>query len=77
MCGDSLKSYFKRRAGIAPGPAWIPADQLDFVTGALIPLSLLIALGWADIGVIIMITFVADIAVNHASFYLGIRDTKW
>lgn len=36
MTGDSVKSLVKRRVGIAPGQRWIPADQLDFVLGALL-----------------------------------------
>jgi hypothetical protein len=32
---DSVKSFVKRRVGIAPGAPWIPFDQLDFVIGAL------------------------------------------
>ena len=77
MCGDSIKSYFKRRMGIVPGARWIPADQLDFVIGALIPVSIIVSLGWSDILFILIFTFLADIAVNHVSFYIGVRDTKW
>ena len=68
MCGDAIKSFFKRR---------IPADQLDFVIGALIPLSIIVSLGWTDVVFILIFTFVADIAVNHASFHVGVRDTRW
>ena len=77
MCGDAIKSFFKRRIGIVPGERWIPADQLDFVVGALIPLSVLVSLDWTDVQAILGFTFVADIVVNHASFHLGIRDTRW
>jgi CDP-2,3-bis-(O-geranylgeranyl)-sn-glycerol synthase len=77
MSGDAIKSFFKRRIGIAPGRPWVPADQLDFVIGALIPLSLLVPLGPSDILAILLFTFVADIVVNHVSFYLGLRDTRW
>jgi len=77
MSGDAIKSFFKRRIGIAPGRPWVPADQLDFVIGALIPLSLLVPLSPSDILAILLFTFVADIVVNHVSFYLGIRDTRW
>jgi len=31
MSGDVVKSFFKRRVGIAPGRPWLPADQLDFI----------------------------------------------
>ena len=77
MAGDSIKSFAKRRMGIAPGNPWIPADQLDFVVGALVLMLPVIRLGWMDIAVIVAVTFAGDIAVNHLSFLLGIRSTKW
>jgi CDP-2,3-bis-(O-geranylgeranyl)-sn-glycerol synthase len=77
MAGDSIKSYFKRRAGIAPGKSWIPADQLDFVIGALVLMLPVIRLGWMDITVILVLSFAGDIVVNHLAFMLGIRTTKW
>ena len=77
MCGDAFKSFFKRKIGIVPGERWIPADQLDFVIGALIPVAMIFSLGWSDILSILTFTFVADIAVNHVSFYFGVRNTKW
>jgi CDP-2,3-bis-(O-geranylgeranyl)-sn-glycerol synthase len=77
MAGDSMKSFFKRRAGIPPGESWIPADQLDFVVGALVLMLPLIRLGLADVAIILAITFVGDIVVNQLSFLLGIRSTRW
>ena len=77
MLGDAVKSFFKRRAGIAPGRPWIPADQLDFITGALL-------FGWPwlwpqpiDVALILAVTFVAHIATNHVAFRLRIRDATW
>jgi len=77
MSGDAIKSYFKRRRGIAPGARWIPADQLDFVVGALLATAWLVPLRWLDVVAILAITFVADLAVNRIAFGLGIRDTAW
>jgi CDP-2,3-bis-(O-geranylgeranyl)-sn-glycerol synthase len=75
--GDALKSFLKRQLGIAPGRSWIPADQFDFVLGGLAGLSFFVALDLTDVIVILVASFVGDIAVNHLSFQLGIRDTKW
>lgn len=75
--GDSIKSFFKRQLNIAPGRSWVPADQLDFVVGGLIVLSFWTQLSWLDIVCILALSFIGDIIVNHAAFYLGIRDTKW
>ena len=77
MSGDAVKSFFKRRAGIAPGQRWIPADQLDFVTGAILVAWPWLRLRPLEIAVILAFTCVAHIAVNHLAFRLGIRDTKW
>jgi CDP-2,3-bis-(O-geranylgeranyl)-sn-glycerol synthase len=32
--GDAVKSFFKRRVGIAPGASWPVFDQIDFLIGA-------------------------------------------
>lgn len=77
MSGDALKSFCKRRLKIAPGARWIPADQLDFVLGALALAWQWLALGWLDVVAILAITFVGDILVNQLSWRIGIRDTKW
>ena len=77
MSGDAVKSFFKRRVGIAPGRPWVPADQLDFILGAML-------LGWPwlqmrplEVALILVFTFIAHIVVNHIAFRLGIRDAKW
>src|SRR3989338_6624434 len=34
LAGDLLKSFLKRRLGIAPGKAWAPFDQVDWALGS-------------------------------------------
>ena len=77
MGGDALKSFFKRRMGLPPGRSWIPADQLDFPIGAVLLLSFWVPLRWNDIAAILGVSFAGTVVVNHISFRLGIRDTKW
>jgi len=77
MAGDSLKSLFKRQLGIPPGHSWIPMDQLDFVLGALLLVSPWLHLRWLDAAAILVISFAGDVVVNHLSYWLGIRTTKW
>src|SRR3989344_6564590 len=35
ILGDHVKSFFKRRLGMAPGAPWWPFDQVDYSLGAL------------------------------------------
>lgn len=77
MAGDAVKSLFKRRLGIAPGRPWIPFDQLDFATGALLLAGPSAALSASDILVIFVVTFVGDLAVNRLGYALGVRETPW
>lgn len=75
--GDLVKSLLKRARGIAPGQSWMPADQLDFVVGALIFAWPWARLGWLDVTTLVVVSFVGDIAVNQAAYRLKIRDSKW
>ncbi len=77
MGGDVLKSFYKRQRGLAPGRSWIPVDQLAFPIGALLLLSHGIRFSWLDVAVILGMTFVGGLVVNHVAFRLGIRDAKW
>lgn len=77
MTGDSVKSYFKRLLGVPPGARWIPFDQLDFALGALLLAGPFAELGWIDLVLILAGTLVGDIAVNQASYRLGIKSTPW
>lgn len=77
MSGDSLKSFFKRLCKIRPGQPWIPMDQLDFVVGAVLLLSPWAPVTWLDVLTILVISFAGDMAINHLSYALGIRNTQW
>lgn len=77
MGGDAIKSLIKRRLGIAAGKPWIPADQLDFIVGGLVALSFFVVLRPLDVVAIMVLSVVGDIIVNHVSFRLGIRNTRW
>ena len=77
LIGDLIKSFFKRRAGIKPGNKFIPFDQSDFVIGALIFIMPVFALTWEIFLTSLVLSFVLDILVNHAAFYLKIRNEKW
>jgi CDP-2,3-bis-(O-geranylgeranyl)-sn-glycerol synthase len=77
MAGDTVKSFAKRRRGIGPGQSWVPFDQLDFAVGALLLVGPRARLSMLDYGLIIVLTLVGHIVVNHVAYALGVRETRW
>lgn len=77
MGGDLVKSFLKRRLRIPPGARWLPADQLDFVIGALVLVAPLVRFTWSDITAVLVLSFVADVVVNRIAYYMRIRGTPW
>jgi CDP-2,3-bis-(O-geranylgeranyl)-sn-glycerol synthase len=77
ILGDLVESFFKRRIGIKPGSRFVPWDQLDFVLGALILVSIVFKPSLPTIVTILLISFVLHMLVNHAAYYLKIRKEKW
>lgn len=77
MAGDAVKSFFKRRVGIAPGGPWIPFDQIDFVAGALVLVWAVADLRWWDVPLILALSAVGHVLVNHLGYWLGVRESAW
>ena len=77
LLGDTIKSFFKRRVGIKPGKPWIPLDQIDFTVGGLALGSFVFFPGWSNALIIVSISAIGHILVNHGAYHLGIRDVKW
>ena len=75
--GDLVESFVKRRLNYEPGKSFVPFDQLDFVVGALIFVYPLVTLLLDKIIIILLLSFVLHVIVNHIAFYIGIRKEKW
>ena len=75
MLGDLIKSYFKRKQNIKPGESWVPFDQLDFMIGALIFLS--VFLEFQNILILLVLTPFIHIIANHIGYFLGLNNVKW
>lgn len=77
LTGDSLKSFFKRRLGIASGKPWIPFDQLDFIVASLAVLAWWTSLSWIEALAVATVSFFGDLIVNQLSYRLGIKKDPW
>lgn len=85
ILGDSLKSFFKRRVGIASGKAWPFFDQVDFVIGAWIASWFITGLEdafsssgtWMYFVVALIITPLLHLFSNVVAYKLGLKKVWW
>jgi len=70
--GDAVKSFFKRQMGIASGQKWVPFDQLDFVVGGLLLVSIVFV---PPLGVVIVLLLITP-ALHYLSNLIGYA-LKW
>ena len=63
--------------GFAAGQAWTPFDQIDFVVGALALTASRASISLSDMALIVVVSAVEHIVVNHLAYWLGVRDTRW
>ncbi|MBP9718340.1 CDP-archaeol synthase [Candidatus Gracilibacteria bacterium] len=73
--GDMIKSFFKRRVGIAPGKAWIPFDHIDSTIGALIAALFIVDLSCAHIIVILIANPLLHVLANVVGYMMKVRKT--
>jgi CDP-2,3-bis-(O-geranylgeranyl)-sn-glycerol synthase len=72
--GDALKSFFKRRVGLAPGASWPVFDQLDFFVGAAVFLSLVYRAPLGATLACLPIVLVGSVAVTAMGWALGLKE---
>ncbi len=77
MFGDIVKSFAKRRLGMKPGIPFVPFDQLDFIFGALIFVYPVARLSMERMAIILFISFILHMIINHIAFYAGVRKERW
>lgn len=77
LFGDLIKSFFKRRRDMKPGAPWIPFDQLDFVIGALVFITLIYRSHLSVVITILLISPILHILTNNIGYFLKIKNTRW
>ncbi|MBU1111992.1 MAG: CDP-archaeol synthase [archaeon] len=77
ILGDMVESYFKRKKGLKPGKPWIPWDQLDFVLGAIILSAFVYVPDILVIVILLLISPLLHILVNHIAYWLKIRKSRY
>lgn len=75
IVGDSVKSFFKRRAGIKPGKAWLPFDQIDYIFGGVLFTLPYIQLDLIYYFLIFVLYLIIHPATTIIGYYLGLKDS--
>jgi len=77
ISGDLVKSFIKRRLGIASGSHWLLFDQLDFVIGGLL-LSLIVRVPEIEVAAFLLLaTVLIHLASNFAAFKMKLKKVPW
>lgn len=74
ILGDAVKSFFKRRVGIAPGKPWIGPDEIDFYLGAAAAAACLVPLPLVPLLVSIPVVIAGHLLSNVIAWALGLKD---
>lgn len=74
LIGDAVGSFIKRRMNIKQGKPAPILDQLDFIIGALILVSIMIKLDLYLIIAILIISLILHLSTNIIAYLIGIKD---
>lgn len=77
LFGDMVKSFFKRRVGVASGKSWVPFDQIDWIVGALIFLNFYQRLDWKIWFTSLLLFGLIHPIINLIGYYLKIKKNKF
>jgi len=77
LFGDLVKSFFKRRMGVAPGNSWLFWDQVDFIIGIIMFCMLIKPLTWSMIILLLVAGPILHFMVTYCGYILKIRKHQW
>ena len=77
MVGDLVESYFKRVLNKEPGAPWFPFDQLDFIVGALIFISIIQIPPLLIVLILVVLTPLLHLGTNYIAYKAKIKQVKW
>ena len=74
LAGDAIESFIKRQSGYNSGSSWFPFDQIDYIVGGLLASSLVVALTFSQVLIIIVIWFGMHLFWTYVGYLIGVRE---
>lgn len=73
LTGDAVKSFFKRQVNVSPGESWVPFDQIDYIVGGIVFISLYIRLTPLDYLWLFLVWFLIHPLTTFLGFVLRLN----
>lgn len=77
LLGDLAGAFIKRRLKVPPGNSLPGLDQLDFVIGAVLLVSVVFQLSLGTVLVLFLVTPPIHFLANVAAYALGLKSNYW
>ena len=77
LLGDMAGAFVKRRLRIKPGGPFPVLDQLDFVIGAVLLVSLVSDVSLGTAAIVLLLTPPIHFLTNLGAYLLGLKSTYW
>ncbi len=77
LLGDLTGAFVKRRLAIRPGKPFPVLDQLDFVLGAVLLVSIISSVSLGTALIVLLVTPPIHVMTNLGAYALGLKSTYW
>lgn len=77
LLGDLAGAFVKRRLKIKPGGSLPGLDQLDFVVGAILLVSIISEISLGSMLILFLVTPPLHFLTNAGAYVLGLKSTYW
>jgi CDP-2,3-bis-(O-geranylgeranyl)-sn-glycerol synthase len=77
LIGDLVGAFLKRRLKIEPGGALPIVDQLDFVLGAILLVSVVQPVSLTVVLIMLLVTPPIHFLTNVGAYMLGLKSNYW
>lgn len=74
LLGDALGSFFKRQRAVAPGDAWFPFDQTDYIIGGAVATMPLVQLSVSQYFWLLTVWFGMHLLFSYIGWRLGLKE---
>lgn len=77
MAGDCLSSFIKRRMGLRPSQMALGIDQVPESLAPAMACGLYLPLTPLDVGLVVVVFFIGELALSRLLFAFGLRDRPY